>query len=64
MPTAPIVSYPKSLSVEQTADALGVVPLTIRRLIKSKKLKASKVGRRVIVRPADIDKYLDANPAA
>lgn len=58
-----VLSYPRSLSVEETADVLGVVPLTIRRLIKAKKLRASKVGRRVIVRPADLDKYLDANPA-
>jgi len=42
---------------------LQVVPLTVRRLIKSGKLKASHVGRRIRIRPADLDKYLDANPA-
>jgi excisionase family DNA binding protein len=57
------MSSVKSLSVEDTADELGVVPLTVRRLIKAKKLKASKIGRRVVVRIADIESYLDANPA-
>ncbi len=50
-------------SVEEVAEYLGVVPLTVRRLIKAKKLKASKVARRVVIRPADLEKYLDANPA-
>lgn len=58
------MSSVKSLSVEETADELGVVPLTVRRLIKAKKLKASKVGRRVVVRVADIEKYLADHPAA
>ena len=53
--------YPNCLSIEEAAAALNVVPLTVRRLIKSGKLRASKVGRRVIVRPADIDKFLDNN---
>ena len=50
-------------SVEEVAEYLGVAPLTVRRLIVAKKLKASHVGRRVVVRFADLEKYLDANPA-
>jgi excisionase family DNA binding protein len=50
-------------SIAGAADLVGVVPLTISRLIKAKKLRASRVGRRVVVRVADIEKYLDANPA-
>jgi excisionase family DNA binding protein len=57
------IPYPQFLTVEEVAKALRVVPLTVRRLIKSGKLKASHVGRRVRIRPADLDKYLDANPA-
>jgi excisionase family DNA binding protein len=53
----------KCQSVEQVAEYLGVVPLTVRRLIKARKLRASKVARRVVIRPADLDAYLDANPA-
>jgi excisionase family DNA binding protein len=50
-------------TVEEVAEYLNVVPLTVRRLIKAKKLKASKVARRVRIRPADLEAYLDANPA-
>lgn len=57
------IPYPKFLSVKEAATALGVVPLTVRRLIKAKKLKASHVARRVVIRPADLDKYLEENPA-
>jgi excisionase family DNA binding protein len=48
-------------SVEEVAEYLGVVPLTVRRLIAAKKLKAFHVGRRVVVRAADVDRYLEAN---
>jgi excisionase family DNA binding protein len=51
------------LSVEAAADYLGVVPLTIRRLIARKKLKALRVGRRVIITPSALAKFLDENPA-
>ncbi|MGY2983826.1 helix-turn-helix domain-containing protein [Bradyrhizobium sp. USDA 4508] len=61
--TLPTVAYPTSLSVEEVAVALNVVPLTVRRLIAAKKLKASRVGRRVIVRPSELDRFLEANPA-
>ena len=51
------------LSVLDVAKILGVSVLTIRRLIKTKKLKAAKVGRRVIVTQAMLEKYLEENPA-
>ena len=53
----------KAISIAEAAETLGVVPLTISRLIKAKKLRASKIGRRVIIRVADIDKYLDEHQA-
>jgi excisionase family DNA binding protein len=51
------------LSVDAVAEYLGVQPLTVRRLIKRKKLKAFRVGRRVLVTPAAIATYLEDNPA-
>jgi excisionase family DNA binding protein len=51
------------LSVEAAAEFLDVVPLTVRRLIKRKKLKASRVGRRVKITPDNLAKYLAENPA-
>jgi excisionase family DNA binding protein len=55
---------PKStlLPIPETADRLGhVAELTVRRLIKAGKLRAVHVGRRVMVREADLEKYLDDN---
>jgi excisionase family DNA binding protein len=49
----------KCLSVDEVAEYLGVVPLTVRRLIASKELKASHVGRRVIVTPAALAQFLE-----
>jgi excisionase family DNA binding protein len=49
------------MSIDAVAEYLGVVPMTVRRLIDAKKLRASHVGRRVIIRAADVEKYLDAN---
>jgi excisionase family DNA binding protein len=51
------------LSVNAAAEYLGVQPLTVRRLIRRKKLKASRIGRRVIITPTAIAKYLEDNPA-
>jgi excisionase family DNA binding protein len=51
----------RAISIAEAAETLGVVPLTISRLIKAKKLRASHVGRRVVIRVADIDKYLADN---
>jgi excisionase family DNA binding protein len=63
MPALETKTKPLCTSIAGAADLIGVVPLTISRLIKAKKLRASRVGRRVVVRVADIEKYLDANPA-
>jgi len=52
-----------AISRSEAADALSVDIQTIDRLITAKKLRASKLGRRVVIRTADIEKLLDANPA-
>jgi excisionase family DNA binding protein len=49
-----------TISRTDAADALSVDIQTIDRLIAAKKLRASKLGRRVVVRIADIEKMLDA----
>ena len=45
-------------TVLQAAQYLKVSEKTIRRLIKSKKLTASRVGSRSRIRQNDIDQYL------
>ena len=51
----------KALTLAQTADELGVVERTVRRLIADKKLRALKVGRAIRVRRADLDDYIVRN---
>jgi hypothetical protein len=60
--TKPLPS--KSFSFESFADFLGVAPLTIRREIDRKKLKATHIGRRVVITPANAEAYLKANEVA
>jgi excisionase family DNA binding protein len=61
--SVPNVKQPlsKCISVSEAAETVGVVPLTITRLIKSGKLRASHVGRRVVIKLVDLDKYLADN---
>jgi|HubBroStandDraft_6_1064221.scaffolds.fasta_scaffold345137_2 excisionase family DNA binding protein len=55
---------PVFLSVEHEAgNYLGVTEWTIRRLIKTKNLVAKKIGRRLIVKRADLDALWDNEPA-
>lgn len=50
------------LTITQTAEYLKVCDKTVRRLIKSNKLRASKVGDRSWrIRKIDIDEYLNNN---
>jgi excisionase family DNA binding protein len=51
------------LSVASAAEYLGVHEATIARLIARKQLKASRIGRRVIITSAAVARYLEENPA-
>jgi excisionase family DNA binding protein len=52
---AETIPYPEHLTVAEAAKALRVTPLTIRRMIAAKKLKAKHVGTRIRIKPADLD---------
>jgi excisionase family DNA binding protein len=52
---------PICVSIDQAADALGVVPLTISRMIKAGELPAYHVRRRVVIKLADLEAYLADN---
>jgi excisionase family DNA binding protein len=60
MPAVETKPYPKHLSVAEVAEAMGVVPLTVKRLIKANKLPAKKFARRVVISPSDLDAYLNS----
>lgn len=49
------------LTVAQAAEYLKVCEKTVRRLISSQELAASKVGKSWRIQKADIDKYLNEN---
>ncbi len=52
---------PLTVSRNEAAALLGVDVQTIDRQIADKKLRASKIGRRVVVRLAHLEKMLDAS---
>jgi excisionase family DNA binding protein len=49
------------LSVDETADYLGVQRLFVIKAIKEGKLKASKLGKLWKIQRKDIQEYLDNN---
>lgn len=49
------------LTVAQAAEYLKVCEKTVRRLISSQELAASKVGKSWRIQKADIDNYLSEN---
>jgi excisionase family DNA binding protein len=44
------------------ADISRLGPSTVRLLIRKRELKAPQVGRRVIIKRTDLEKYLEAHP--
>lgn len=49
------------LTVSQVANYLQVCEKTILRLIKSKKITASRIGNRWRIKSSDIDNYIKNN---
>ena len=48
------------LTVKEAADLARLGPSTIRLYIRKRQLKAFQVGRRVIIRRADLERFLEA----
>lgn len=51
---------PETLTAEQAAPILKRSALTVRRLCHSGALRATKDGRQWLIRPDDIEEYLDS----
>ncbi|MBI5413839.1 helix-turn-helix domain-containing protein [Candidatus Peregrinibacteria bacterium] len=49
------------LTVEDAAKILHLHPFTVLKLIKAKRLKASKIGRVYRIRESAIEKFLNDN---
>lgn len=54
----PISAPPQFLSINQTAEVLGVAPMTVRRAIARGELRARKFGRRVLIDPRDLERAM------
>ena len=50
---------PKLLSIEKTAEFLDVSASTVRRLVKSRQLKASKIGGQIRISLIDLHAFID-----
>ena len=50
------------LTIKEAADISRLGPSTVRLLIRKRQLKALQVGRRVIIKRTDLEKYLEAHP--
>ena len=52
------------LTVRQAAETSGLGASTIRLAIRRRRLRAQRVGRRVLVKRSDLESFLEANPIA
>ena len=50
-------------SVNDLASHLGISRWTVYRLVRSGEIRAVKVGERIRFRPADVEAYLEREPA-
>jgi excisionase family DNA binding protein len=50
------------LTVKQAAEHSGLGSSTIRLLIRKRQLGAQKIGRRVLIKRTDLERFLEANP--
>ena len=50
------------LMVKEAANLARIAESTIRLYIRQGKLRAEKVGRRVIIKRGDLERFLDAHP--
>ena len=50
------------LTIKQAAEVSGLGASTIRLYIRRRQLRAQQVGRRVLVKRIDLEKFLETNP--
>ena len=51
----------KLLTVQEVANQLKVTPQYIRKMIKDKKLIATRIGSQWVIKPADLHSYIQDN---
>jgi excisionase family DNA binding protein len=53
-----------ALSYDETAEALGLSRSTVKQLVSSGRLPAVRVGRRVLIPAAEIERFLQSAGSA
>ena len=49
------------LSVKEAATQIGISQRTLRNLIEQGEIRIVRIGRRILLRPSDIESFLEAN---
>ena len=52
----------RTYSVSEVAKYLRSSPATVLRLLREGKLRGARVGRRIVIRERDIDRFFQENP--
>jgi excisionase family DNA binding protein len=52
---------PKYLTVEEAADEMRLSESTLRRRISERKINHYKVGGKILITPAEIERFMEAN---
>lgn len=47
------------LDCEKAAELLGISPWTVRKWLSENKLRAVRLGRRVLIEPAEIERIIE-----
>jgi excisionase family DNA binding protein len=53
----------RALSIEAAAESIGLSPWTVRKYIADKKIIPTRIGRRVLIEPSEIERLLEAGRA-
>ena len=47
------------LDCEEAAELLGISPWTVRKWLSTNKVRAVRLGRRVLIEPAEIERLIE-----
>ena|SRR5215468_9590916 len=60
--TSTVASNKTFLTVKQCAEVSGLGISTIRLYLRRRKIPAQKIGRRILIKRSDLDRFLESNP--
>lgn len=58
-----LVPRRRCFTVGEVSDLTTLSKATIRNLIRDRKLQATRLGRRIVIRSEDLDRFLSAQPS-